>query len=230
MFWNSKYNFHRQLQIKKQLNHTFLTVSAKLCWVYCLLFRILFKDFLTSVFRQIFLLKKTTILAPQTRLNNFSSNNLVPTERQRVGRVGENPGNEVVHPNPWKFWNFLTCHYIFPLRIAGLIFVVSEPIQGFVQRPLDSDSGWQELFFLYALRPFYFRWALQESCNRYFRDISLKIYRIFTVLYALIVPAKIIFFQHHCDCVYGKSSGNHDLLQKAYPVSIEINPTVIELW
>lgn len=55
LFWNSKYNCHWQLQIKKQLNHTFLTVSAKLCWVYCLLFRILFKDFLTSVFRQIFL-------------------------------------------------------------------------------------------------------------------------------------------------------------------------------
>ena len=67
--------------------------------------------------------------------------------------------------------------------------------------------------------------VLQSLLSRYMPEI----YRIFTVLYALIVPAKIIFFQHHCNCVYGKSSGNHDLLQKAYPVSIEINPTVIGL-
>ena len=109
-------------------------------------------------------LKKPTILAPQTRLNNFSSNSLVPTERERVGRVGENPGNEVVHPNPWKFWNFLTCHYIFPLRIAGLIFFfVSEPVQGFVRRPLDSDSGWQELFFLYES----FLFSVRDICLKF---------------------------------------------------------------
>ena len=145
------------------------------------------------------------------------------------GRVGENPGNEVVHPNPWKFWNFLPCHYIFPVRISrGSFFFVFEPIQGFVQRPLDSDSGWQELFFLYESFLFSVGFArvLQSLLSSYMPEI----YRIFTVLYALIVPAKIIFFQHHCDCVYGKSSGNHDLLQKAYPVSIEINPTVIGLW
>ena len=77
--------------------------------------------------------------------------------------------------------------------------------------------------------PFYFRWALQEFCNRCFRDICLKFtgYLLFYML--LQFRLKSFFFQHHCDCVYGKSSGNHDLLQKAYPVSIEINPTVIGL-
>ena len=76
-------------------------------------------------------------------------------------------------------------------------------------------------------RPFYFRWALptsfpgfsrqvgenpgnevgalQESCNCYFRDISLKIYRIFTVLYAIIVPAKIIFFNNIIVIVFTES-------------------------
>ena len=145
------------------------------------------------------------------------------------GRVGENPGNEVVHPNPWKFWNFLPCHYIFPVRIPGLIFFcLFSPYKDLYRDHLTVTQGGKSCFS--CTSPFYFRWALQEFCNRCFRDISLKIYRIFTVLYALIVPAKIIFFQHHCDCVYGKSSGNHDLLQKAYPVSIEINPTVIGLW
>lgn len=49
LFWNSKYNRHWQLQIKKQLNHTSLTVSAKLCWVYCLLFRICL-EFFSKIF------------------------------------------------------------------------------------------------------------------------------------------------------------------------------------
>ena len=164
MFWNSKYSCHWQLQIKKQLNHTFLTVSAKLCWVYCLLFRILFKDFFDFRFSANLSLKKKFLP--------------LPTERERVGRVGENPGNEVVHPNPWKFWNFFTCHYIFPLRIAGLIFVVSEPIQGFVQRPLDSDSGWQELFFLYESFLFSVGFArvLQSLLSRYIPENLQDIY------------------------------------------------------
>ena len=111
---------------------------------------------------------------------------------------------------------------------AGAHFFLSlSPYKDLYRDHLTVTQGGKSCFS--CTSPFYFRWALQEFCNRCFRDISLKIYRIFTVLYALIVPAKIIFFQHHCDCVYGKSSGNHDLLQKAYPVSIEINPTVIGL-
>ena len=111
-------------------------------------------------------LKKPTILAPQTRLNDFSSNSLVPTERERVGRVGENPGNEVVHPNPWKFWNFLTCHYIFPLRIAGLIFFLSlSPYKDLYGDHLTVTQGGKSCFS--CTSPFYFRfeiyaWNLQD--------------------------------------------------------------------
>ena len=140
-------------------------------------------------------LKKPTILAPQTRLNDFSSNSLVPTERERVGRVGENPGNEVVHPNPWKFWNFLTCHYIFPLRIAGLIFFCL-----WAHTRICTETTWQWLRVARVVFPVR---VLFIFGSRYMPEI----YRIFTLLYALIVPAKIIFFQHRCDCVYGKSSG-----------------------
>lgn len=145
-----------------------------------------------------------------------------------MGREGENPGNEVCSSKSLeilKFFN-LSLHLSFTYCGAHFFFV-SEPIQRFVRRPLDSDSGWQELFFLYECFLFSVGFArvLQSLLSRYMPEI----YRIFTVLYALIVPAKIIFFQHHCNFVYRKSSGNHDLLQKAYPVSIEINPTVIGL-
>lgn len=128
-------------------------------------------------------------------------------------------GTRFVHPNPWKFWNFLTCHYIFPLRIAGLIFFCL-----WAHTRIFTETTWQWLRVARVVFPVR---VLFIFGSRYMPEI----YRIFTVLYALIVPAKIIFFQqHHCNCVYGKSSGNHDLLQKAYPVSIEINPTVIGLW
>ena len=121
------------------------------------------------------------------------------------GRVGENPGNEVVHPNPWKFWNFLPCHYIFPVRISrGSFFFCL-----WAHTRICTETTWQWLRVarvVFPVRvPFYFRWALQETCNRYFRDISLKIYRIFTVLYALIVPAKILFFNNIIVIVFTES-------------------------
>ena len=154
-------------------------------------------------------------------MNDFSPNNLVPRERERVGREGDNPGNEVCSSKSLeilKFFN-LSLHLSFTYCRAHFFLSLS-PYKDFYGDHLTVTQGGKSCFS--CTRPFYFRWALQESCNRYFRDISLKIYRIFTVLYALIVPAKIIFFQqHHCNCVYGTSSGNHDLLQKAYPVSID---------
>ena len=109
--------------MKKQLNHSFLTVSAKLCWVYCLLFRILFKDFLTFVFRQIFLLKKKQQFLPLKHgwMIFHPTTSFLRSEREWDGKE-RTLETRFVHPNPWKFWNFLTCHYIFPLRIAGLIF------------------------------------------------------------------------------------------------------------
>ena len=126
-----------------------------------------------------------------------------------------------------NFEIFLPVITSFLYVLRGSFLLSLSPYKDLYRDHLTVTQGGKSCFS--CTSPFYFRWALQESCNRYFRDISLKIYRIFTVLYALIVPAKIIFFQHHCNCVYGKSSGNHDLLQKAYPVSIEINPSVIEL-
>ena len=121
-----------------------------------------------------------------------------------MGRVGENPVNEVVHPNPWKFGSFLTCHYIFPLRIAGLIFFLSlSPYKDLYGDNLTVTQGGKSCFS--CTRPFYFRWALQESGNRNFRDISVKIYRIFSVLYALTIPAKIIFFNNIIVIVFTES-------------------------
>ena len=169
------------------------------------MFRILFKDFLTFVFRQIFLLKKKTkILAPQTRLNDFSPNNLVPRERERVGREGENPGNEVCSSKSLeilKFFN-LSLHLSFTYCRAHFFLSLS-PYKDLYGDHLTVTQGGKSRFS--CTSPFYFRWALQESCNRYFRDISLKIYRIFTVLYALIVPAKIIFFNNIIVIVFTES-------------------------
>ena len=98
------------------------------------------------------------------------------------GRVGENPGNEVVHPNPWKFWNFLPCHYIFPVRIPGLIFFCL-----WAHTRICTETTWQWLRVARVVFPVR---VLFIFGSRYMPEI----YRIFTVLYALIVPAKIIFF------------------------------------
>ena len=145
------------------------------------------------------------------------------------GRVGENPGNEVVHPNPLKILKFFTLSlHLSCTHQPGLIFFCL-----WAHTRICTETTWQWLRVARVVFPVRvllfsvgFARVLQSLLSRYMPEI----YRTFTVLYALIVPAKIIFFQHHCDCVYGKSSGNHDLLQKAYPVSIEINPTVIGLW
>ena len=160
-------------------------------------------------------------------MNDFhSTTSFLRIEREWEGR--REPWERGCSSKSLKILKFFTLSLHLSCTHSGAhFFFVFEPIQGFVQRPLDSDSGWQELFFLYESFLFSVGFArvLQSLLSRYMPEI----YRIFTLLYALIVPAKIIFFQHRCDCVYGKSSGNHDLLQKAYPVSIEINPTVIGL-
>ena len=87
---------------------------------------------------------------------------------------------------------------------AGAHFFLSlSPYKDLYRDHLTVTQGGKSCFS--CTSPFYFRWALQEFCNRYFRDISLKIYRIFTVLYALIVPAKILFFNNIIVIVFTES-------------------------
>ena len=100
-----------------------------------------------------------------------------------------------------KFFNLslhLSCTH------SGAHFFLSlSPYKDLYRDHLTVTQGGKSCFS--CTSPFYFRWALQEFCNRCFRDISLKIYRIFTVLYALIVPAKIIFFNNIIVIVFTES-------------------------
>ena len=128
LFWNSKYNCHWQLQIKKQLNHTFLTVSAKLCRVYCLLFRILFKDFITFVFRQISLWKKNNSCPSNTvewcfiqQPRSYGARESGTGRREPWERGCSSKSLEI-----WKFFN-LSLHLSFT-HCGAHFFFVFEPI------------------------------------------------------------------------------------------------------